>query len=63
MYVDALRSTWSFEDAHAQARKLIETREQTAGKKDGYSNPQISVGAGIRPVLERLQAERAAAAR
>jgi hypothetical protein len=63
MYVDALRSTWSFERAHAQARELIERREREAGKSDGYSNPQIHVGEGIRAQLLRLQAERARADR
>lgn len=58
MYVDALQSTWSFEEAHAQARQLIEAREREAGKTDGYSNPQWREGAAIRPVLQRLQAER-----
>jgi hypothetical protein len=61
MYVDALQSTWSFEKAHAQARELIARREREAGKDDGYSNPQISVGEGIRARLLRLQAERARA--
>jgi hypothetical protein len=37
---------------------VIEVREQEAGKSDGYSNPQISEGAGIREVLQRLQSER-----
>ncbi|KQY90532.1 C13 family peptidase [Pelomonas sp. Root1444] len=54
MYEDALRETWSFTEAHAAARKLIEVREKEAGKSDGYSNPQISEGAGIRDVLQRL---------
>jgi hypothetical protein len=58
MYEDALRQTWSFTDAHAQARELIRVREQEAGKSDGYSNPQISEGTGIRAVLKRLEAER-----
>ncbi|KQW51126.1 MULTISPECIES: C13 family peptidase [unclassified Roseateles] len=58
MYEEALRKTRSFSEAHAAARKVIEVREQEAGKSDGYSNPQISEGAGIRPVLERLAAER-----
>ncbi|MBW8843643.1 MAG: hypothetical protein JF607_01540 [Burkholderiales bacterium] len=57
MYVDALQSTWSFTEAHAQARQLIEVREKEAGKSDGYSNPQISEGAGIRGVLQRLADE------
>lgn len=62
MYEDALRKTWSFTEAHAAARQLIEVREQEAGKSDGYSNPQIRVGEGIRPVLERLARQQAGAA-
>lgn len=62
MYEDALRETWSFREAHAQARQLIEVREKEAGKSDGYSNPQISVGEGIQPVLERLARQQAGAA-
>jgi len=58
MYEEALRKTWSFTEAHAWARKVIEVREQEAGKTDGYSNPQISEGAGVRGVLERLAEER-----
>lgn len=61
MYVDALKDSWSFSEAHAKARQLIEVREKEAGKKDGYSNPQISEGAAIREVLRRLEAERQAA--
>ena len=60
MYEEALRKTWSFTEAHAFAREVIEVREQEAGKSDGYSNPQISEGAAIRPVLERLAEERRA---
>lgn len=62
MYEEALRKTWSFAEAHAAARKVIEVREQEAGKSDGYSNPQISEGAGIQPVLERLAGQQAHAA-
>ena len=62
MYDDELRHTWSFEQAHAAARKLIEQREHEAGKTDGYSNPQIRVGAGIRQRLARLEAQLAASA-
>jgi len=58
MFEEALRKTWSFTEAHAHARKVIEVREQEAGKSDGYSNPQISEGAGVRGVLERLAQER-----
>jgi hypothetical protein len=61
MYHENLRSTWSFEEAHANARTVIEQREKDAGKKDGFSNPQIFVGGGIRQVLSVLQAQRAAA--
>lgn len=56
MYDEQLRtSTLSFEQAHAAARKIILQREIEAGKTDGYSNPQIKVGAAIRPVLARLE--------
>ncbi|MEO6280049.1 C13 family peptidase [Roseateles sp.] len=57
MYEEALRKTWSFTEAHAFSRKVIEVREQEAGKSDGFSNPQISEGAGVRGVLERLESE------
>ena len=57
MYDEQLRSnTLSFEEAHAASRKVIEKREKEAGKDDGYSNPQISVGARIRPYLESMRA-------
>jgi hypothetical protein len=56
MYDEQLRKdTLSFEQAHAAAREVIRQREQEAGKDDGYSNPQIRVGAGIRKQLARLQ--------
>jgi hypothetical protein len=60
MYDEELRRTWSFERAHAAARKAIEQREREAGKSDGYSNPQIRVGAGIRKPLALLEARLAA---
>src|SRR5438552_5826581 len=57
MYAEQLRhSTRSFERAHAAAREVIRQREVEAGKDDGYSNPQIAVGAGIRERLARLEA-------
>lgn len=57
MYDEQLRNkTLSFEEAHAAARKVIDQREKEAGKEDGYSNPQIKVGAGIRTYLERMRA-------
>ncbi len=57
MYVDALPGAGSFEEAHAQARRLIERREKVAGKTDGFSNPQISEGRGIAAQLQRLYGE------
>ena len=62
MYDEQLRHTWSFEDAHAASRKLIDQRERAAGKDDGYSNPQISVGSRIRARLKLLEARLAASA-
>ena len=38
------------------ARDVILQREVQAGKTDGYSNPQIRVGAAIKTRLARLQA-------
>lgn len=56
VYDEQLRlHTRSFVEAHAAARPLIEQREQAAGKDDGYSNPQIAAGDGIRRQLERLR--------
>ncbi len=62
MYDEQLRHTWSFEQAHAASRKLIDQRERAAGKDDGYSNPQISVGSRIRERLKALEARLAASA-
>ena len=55
MYDEQLRHTRSFEDAFAAVRPLIAQREKEAGKTDGYSNPQIAVGAAIRGPLLSLQ--------
>ncbi len=60
VYDEALRNTWSFESALATARGVIEQREKTAGKKDGFSNPQIHVGVHIRERLGVLAQQRAA---
>lgn len=49
------RNTRSFEDAFAQAVPVIREREQKAGKPDGFSNPQLRTGTGIKPVLAQLQ--------
>ena len=62
MYDEQLRHTWSFEEAHAAARTVIQEREKTAGKTDGFSNPQIRVGDEVRKQLSKLAIERAASA-
>ena len=57
MYDEQLRNqTLSFEQAHKAARIIIKKREEEAGKDDGYSNPQIKVGAAIRTRLTALEA-------
>jgi len=60
MYDEGMRTTWSFEEAHAAARKVIEQREKEAGKTDGYSNPQIAVGERMRATLAALVKQRSA---
>ena len=55
MYDEQLRHTHSFEDAFTAVRPVIAQREKEAGKTDGYSNPQIAVGAAIRGPLRSLQ--------
>ena len=57
MFDEALRKTHSFEAAFASAVPVIKQREEEAGKSDGFSNPQISVGAAIKPVLGALAAQ------
>ncbi|HSV48134.1 MAG TPA: C13 family peptidase [Ramlibacter sp.] len=49
------QKTHSFEQAFRAAVPLIAQREKEAGKDDGFSNPQISVGEQIRPVLRALE--------
>jgi hypothetical protein len=44
MFDEQLRKTHSFEQAFAAAVPVIKQREIDAGKDDGFSNPQISVG-------------------
>ena len=51
LFDEQLRKTHSFEQAFAAAVPVIRQRESEAGKADGFSNPQISVGEKIRPVL------------
>lgn len=55
LFDEQLRATHSFEQAFAAAVPVIRQREEEAGKPDGFSNPQISIGAKIRPVLEELE--------
>jgi hypothetical protein len=66
VFDEQLRKTHSFERAFTAAVPVIRQREDEAGKADGFSNPQISVGAGIRPFLaaleQRLEAARPAGA-
>lgn len=56
VFNEQLRSTRSFTQAFANAVPLIRQREIDAGKDDGFSNPQISVGVDIAPVLDALAA-------
>jgi hypothetical protein len=56
MYDEQLRSkTLSFQEAHAAARDVIKRREEEAGKQDGYSNPQIRVGAAMQSRLSHME--------
>ncbi len=63
VFDEALRVTRSFESAHAGARVVIEQREKSAGKTDGFSNPQIHAGSAIRERLHKLEQQLEAAAR
>jgi hypothetical protein len=55
LFDEQLRSTHSFEQAFANAVPIIKAREIEARKADGFSNPQISVGAQTAPVLRALE--------
>lgn len=55
LFDEQLRVSHSFEQAFAAAVPVIRQREVEAGKDDGFSNPQISVGDAIRPALKTLQ--------
>jgi hypothetical protein len=55
VFNEQLRSTHSLEQAFAAAVPVIKKREEEAGKADGFSNPQILIGEGIRPVLKALE--------
>lgn len=60
VFDEQLRSTHSFTEAFTNAVPIIAQREVEAGKADGFSNPQMRVGAEIDPVLQSL-AQRLAA--
>jgi hypothetical protein len=55
VFDEQLRRTHSFEQAFAAAVPVIRQRETEAGKPDGFSNPQISVGEGLKPLLKALE--------
>jgi hypothetical protein len=55
VFDEQLQRTHSFEQAFAAAVPVIRRREEEARKTDGFSNPQISVGEGIRPLLKALE--------
>ncbi|MBO1009424.1 hypothetical protein IPV27_17345 [Acidovorax sp. SD340] len=55
VFHEQLRQTHSFTEAFAKAVPVIAQREVEAGKQDGFSNPQIHVGAQIVPVLRALE--------
>jgi Peptidase C13 family len=55
VFDEQLRKTHSFEQAFNLAVPIIKQREIEAEKPDGFSNPQIRIGAGIRPVLRELE--------
>ena len=55
VFDEALRKTYSFEEAFQRAVPVIKEREQQAGKPDGFSNPQMFVGNKIKPALQALQ--------
>jgi hypothetical protein len=60
VFSEGLRASASFEKAFAQATPVIQKREQEAGKDDGFSNPQIFVGEGIKPILSKIEAQSSA---
>jgi Peptidase C13 family len=54
LFDEQLRNTFSFEEAFLKAVPIIKQREHDAGKTDGFSNPQMSIGSKAKPVLEDL---------
>lgn len=61
VFEEALSRTVSLEAAFADAVPRIRSREVEAGKDDGFSNPQLSVGEGFRAQWARWMDTRAAA--
>jgi Peptidase C13 family len=55
VFDEQLRKTHSFEQAFNLAVPIIKQREIEGDKPDGFSNPQIRIGASIRPVLRELE--------
>lgn len=56
LFDEQLRRSHSFAQAFAAAVPVIRQREIDAGKPDGFSNPQLRMGAAIAPVLQALAA-------
>lgn len=54
VFDEQLRQTHSFSQAFKQAVPIIAQREVEGKKPDGFSNPQIHVGASIQGVLDGL---------
>ena len=54
LFDEQLRATHSFQEAFEKTLPFIALREKEAGKTDGFSNPQMSVGGLIAPVLDDL---------
>ncbi|MBW8721306.1 MAG: hypothetical protein JF626_05245 [Polaromonas sp.] len=54
IFDEQLRKTRSFEQAFQAAVPIIKQREIEGEKSDGFSNPQIAVGASIQGVLNEL---------
>jgi hypothetical protein len=55
MFDEALRQTYSFEEAFKMAVPVIKQREIDAKKEDGFSNPQIYIGKNIHEKLVALE--------
>lgn len=60
VFQEQLAHTDSLEAAFTAAVPLIRSREEQAGKDDGFSNPQISVGEGFRSQWQRRERSRGA---